>query len=205
MVDTIGVEILRHLTEATYPPLAAVFQHLIPVVGGEAPVLSVSRERIGRSSRLTIQVEILRFNPGFHTITTDANGNVTLQDDTMFTGIVVGSTHLLVEIVLHITPEVGHLLVRLSQRLGPFREGCRTIEITVVAELSIRFQPLLVVLVELFVSRGSFCGRSLLPVKFLQIVHLGIEHAFIVNLGQGIQLLAQLFKMCFSFFIFDFR
>ena len=205
MVDTIGIEILCHLTEATYPPLTAVLQHLIPVVGGEAPVLSVSRERIGRSSRLTIQVEILRFNPGFHTITTDANGNVTLQDDTMFTGIVVGSTHLLVEIVLHITPEIGHLLVGLSQRLRPFRESCRTIEVAVVAELSIGFQPLLVVLVELLVSCRSFCGRSLLPVKFLQIVHLGGEHTFIVNLGQGIQLLAQQFKMCFSFFIFDFR
>ena len=78
MIYAIGVKVLGHLAETAYPPRAAVFQHLVPIVGGEAPVLSVGRERIGWGTSLTVQVEILWFYPSLHTITADADGDVTL-------------------------------------------------------------------------------------------------------------------------------
>ena len=114
MVDTVGVEVLCHLAEATYPPLTAVLQHLVPVVGGEAPVLTVGRERIGWGTGLTVQVEIFGLNPCLDTVAADANGDVTLQDDMVLTGILVGSVHLPVKVILHVAPEVGHLFVRLG-------------------------------------------------------------------------------------------
>ena len=41
VVDAVGVEEPCHVGETAYPPLAAVFHHLVPVVGRQAPVLSV--------------------------------------------------------------------------------------------------------------------------------------------------------------------
>ena len=41
MVNAVGVKVLSHLGEALDPPLAAVGEHGIPVIGWEAPVLTV--------------------------------------------------------------------------------------------------------------------------------------------------------------------
>ena len=68
MVYAVGIEVLCHLAESSHPPLAAVLQHLVPVVGGEAPVLPVGRERVGRCSCLSVQVEVLRLHPGLHAV-----------------------------------------------------------------------------------------------------------------------------------------
>ena len=54
MVNAVGIEIFRHILETAYPPGTVVLQHLIPVIGGEAPVLTVGRERIGRRTSLSI-------------------------------------------------------------------------------------------------------------------------------------------------------
>lgn len=40
MVNTIRIEIFSHLAEPLFPPAETVERHLIPVVCGEAPVLS---------------------------------------------------------------------------------------------------------------------------------------------------------------------
>ena len=106
MIDTVGIEELRHLTEATYPPLATVLQHLVPVIGWEAPVLTIGREWIGRCTSLTVEVEVLWFYPSLYTVARDTNGDITLQDDTMVAGIFMGSMHLLVEVILYEVPEV---------------------------------------------------------------------------------------------------
>ena len=189
MVDTVGVEILCHFAESAYPPLAVVLQHLVPVVCRESPVLAIGRERIGRGTSLTIQVEILRFNPCLNAVATDADGDVALQDDTMCTGILMGSMHLTVEVVLHVAPEVGHLFVNLGQWLGPCRELSRSVEVAIVAKLCVWLQPLLVVCAELFVgSRTLDCCPFLLE-QHLQILQFGAEHALVVNLWQRIQFL----------------
>ena len=77
MVDTIGIEVFSHLTETTHPPRTAVLEHLVPIVGGEAPVLTVSRESIGWCTSLTIEVEVFRLYPGLNAIATDADGDIT--------------------------------------------------------------------------------------------------------------------------------
>ena len=119
MVDAVGIEILRHLAEAAHPPRAVVLQHLIPVIGGEAPVLAILREGIGGRTSLSVEVEVTWLHPGLHAIATDANGDITLQDDLVLTGMLMGSTHLLVEDILHEIPEVYHLCIGLRQLSGP--------------------------------------------------------------------------------------
>ena len=198
VIYTIGIEILRHLAEAAHPPRAVVLEHLVPVVGGEAPVLSVVREGIGWCSSLSVEVEVTRLYPGLHTIATDADGDITLQYHLILTCILVGSTHLLVEDILDEIPEVEHLSISLRQALGPLREGGGTVFISIEAEAGIGLQPLAVVIDELLIGSTTFDGGTLLLEDSLQITHLGLHHAFIVYLWQGIQFLAQRFVLRFQ-------
>ena len=54
------------------------FIHDIPVVCGESPVLPVDREIIGRSTRLSVEIEVMGFCPGFHAVAADTNRNIPL-------------------------------------------------------------------------------------------------------------------------------
>ena len=110
MVDAISIEVLCHLAETANPPRAAVFEHSIPVVGGKSPVLSVSRECIGWSTGLSVQVKVLRLYPSLYAIATDTDRDITLQYHTLLASIGMGGTHLLVEVELYIVPE-GHLFI----------------------------------------------------------------------------------------------
>ena len=200
VVDAIGIKIFSHLAEAAYPPAAAVFEHCIPVVGGEAPVLSVYGEIIGRRTSLTVQVEVLRLHPSLHTVTADADGDVTLQDHTVLTGVGVSGTHLLVEVELHEIPE-GHLFIDLGGGLchcltfairqfmmvGPLLEGGSAVEVAVVAEGSIGHQPGLVLVEELLEGLALQDGLTLLLVERPQILQLRIVHPLVVDLRQGVQ------------------
>ena len=40
VVNPIGVKIFRHLAETIFPPLETIYSHLIPIICGEAPVLT---------------------------------------------------------------------------------------------------------------------------------------------------------------------
>ena len=57
MVDAVGVEIVLHLGETAAPPEEIILGHLVPVVGGEAPVLATCIEIIGRSTGRSVQVK----------------------------------------------------------------------------------------------------------------------------------------------------
>jgi len=81
VVDAIGVEVFSHFAEALHPPCITVFFHDIPVIGGEAPVLSVHREIVGWCAGLSVQVEIMGFCPCFYAVATDADGDVAFQYD----------------------------------------------------------------------------------------------------------------------------
>ena len=192
MVNTVGIEVLCHLTEATYPPLTTVLQHLVPVVSGEAPVLAVGREWVGWGTGLTVQVEVLGFYPCFNTVATDADGDVALKDDAMHSRMLMSCMHLTVEVILYVAPEV---LLAVSfwllafGFLGPFGEDSCTIFVAIDAELGVWHQPFLVVLIELLIGLRSPHTLPFLFEQDLQIVQFGTEHALIVNLRQGIQLL----------------
>ena len=63
MVYSEGMEVVRLADEALTPPAEVIRLHPLPVVGGEAPILPVSCEVIGRSSCRLICVEEARGDP----------------------------------------------------------------------------------------------------------------------------------------------
>ena len=107
----------------------------------------------------------------------------------MLPGVVVSSPHLSIQMVLYKVPEVQLFLNGLVQFLWPFREGGGTKFVAIIAELCIRLQPLLVFLEEFLVRGSAADGRPFLSKQHLQILCLGIDHAFVVNLRQSVQFL----------------
>ena len=207
MVDAVGIEELRHVRESAHPPQTVVFEHLVPVIGGESPVLSVGREIIWGSTSLSVQVEVARLLPSITAIAVHADGDITFEDDATTAGIAVNLAHLGVQQVLNEIEE-RHLLIYSRARrgegiaiilvpcvmVGPLGVVGRSIQVAQVAILGVRHQPLFVLLEE-FLVFGR--GHDLLPLlgeEQFQISRLGFVHAFIVNLCQGIQFLSQLFE-----------
>ena len=161
VVYAVSVEELGHVLEPAHPPAAVVFQHFVPVISGEAPVLSVHGEVVWRCSGLPIQVEVARFGPHVAAIAVHADGYVTLQNDAVRLGIVVYGSHLRVEHILHVIPEAcfGILFcarcregfaVFLVPRVvsGPLREVGRSVAVAQTAVLCIRHEPCLSVFEE---------------------------------------------------------
>ena len=83
MVDTECIKIFSHLCKTRLPPCEAVLRHLLPVVGRESPVLSVSRECIRRCTCLRIHMEEFRIKPCIHAGTADSDRKVSLEDHTL--------------------------------------------------------------------------------------------------------------------------
>ncbi len=110
MVDAVSVEILRHLAEARFPPCEAVAAHLLPVVGGESPVLSQHGEVVRGRSGLAVHIEQARVDPRVGACAADADGYVALEDHAMVVGVVAHLTQLFVEEILD---EVDILHLRL--------------------------------------------------------------------------------------------
>ena len=94
MVDAVSVEELCHVLETAFPPCASVFQHLIPVVGGEPPILSVYGEIIRWRTCLSVHVEVLGFYPNVTTVATHANWHVAFEYDALALRIGVRLLHL---------------------------------------------------------------------------------------------------------------
>ena len=94
VVDAIGIEEMRHILEATCPPLAAVLQHLVPIVCRESPVLSVHGEIVGRCSSLSVEVEVFGFHPHVATVSVHSDRDVALQYYSLLLGILVCFLHL---------------------------------------------------------------------------------------------------------------
>ena len=102
MVNTISCKVFGHLAETFLPPQIVVLFHDIPIVCWEAPILSVGRECIGWCSRLSVHVEVVRFNPCFHTISTDTNRNISFENDTFLASIVASIQQLNVQVELDV-------------------------------------------------------------------------------------------------------
>ena len=217
VVDAVSVEILRHLAETFYPPLAAIGEHHVPVIGWEAPVLTIGREGIGRSTSLAVEVEVLGLYPSLDAVAADADGDVALEDDMLALGILVRAAHLLVQVVLHIVPQ-AHLLVGLGARIGqrsaflvgenvvggPLGERCRAIQVTIVAECGIGYQPVLIGGEECLELVALEHLGALLFKEQLHVLALGIVHALIVDLGQSIELFAQFLELGGTFLVVEF-
>ena len=93
-----------------------------------------------------------------------------------------------------------HLLV--EEELDEVPEGLRAAFVAVDAELGVGLEPLLVLLDEFLVSLGAMHLGTLLHKELAQVFHLRGEHTLVVNLRQGIQLLAQLLVVGATLLIF---
>ena len=90
VVDAVGGKVFCHFAETLLPPLVIILFHYIPIVCGDPPVLSVSGECIGRCTGLSVHIEIIRLNPGFHTIAADSDGDISFKDNALFACIIAG-------------------------------------------------------------------------------------------------------------------
>ena len=117
VVDAVSIKISCHVLETAVPPLAAILQHLKPVIGRESPVLTIDREVIRWSTRLTIEVEVFWFRPYIATIAVYADWNITLQNNALSLGMLVSLLHLAVQYELYEIEE-RHVLVSSSLRVG---------------------------------------------------------------------------------------
>ena len=97
VVEAIGVEVVCHVAEACLPPGISVACHFVPVVGGKAPVLSVSGEEVGRCTGVAVKMKQPAVNPGPDATGRDAYGYVALEHYTKTLGTRVNALHLAVE------------------------------------------------------------------------------------------------------------
>ena len=115
MVYAVSIKKLRHVLETAHPPGTIVLQHLVPVVSGEPPVLTVYGEVIRRCTCLSVEIEVFRLHPHVAAVTVDTDGDIALQNNPFLLGIVMSLFHLRVEHILHEVVE-GNLLIRLTSR-----------------------------------------------------------------------------------------
>ena len=107
VVYAIGVKVACHVAEALYPPLSAVAEHGFPIIGGEAPILSVCAEVVGGSSCLTVHIKIVWVCLYIAAVAVHSDGYVAFEHDSEGLGMGVDVAHLGVEYVLDITVIVG--------------------------------------------------------------------------------------------------
>ena len=208
MVNAIGVEVLGHLAETFHPPCITVLLHHIPIVSRESPVLPVHRKIIGRSTGLSVQIEIVRFFPGFHTVAADADRNVTFQHYTMCTGVLGSCQQLLMQIELYVIIDGNaciHLGSRIAKRLdfiglvhlitGPFAEVRCAVRIAQIAKCCIRKQPLTVGLEETFEFVRSQNLLAFLLEYQTEVVPLGTVYGLVVHSRQSVEFFLPSFEV----------
>src|SRR5574343_631941 len=76
MINTDGIKIVSHLNEALVPPFKLIALHLLPVIGGESPVLTVNGKIIRWGTRLHIHMIQPGVHPCVYTIAIDPNRNI---------------------------------------------------------------------------------------------------------------------------------
>ena len=101
MIYSVGIKKMAHLLETGTPPGITVMAHSLPVISGKAPILSLGGESIGWSPCLSVKMKQLRLSPGRNTVPADAYGNISFQNDFLFTGIFMSTGHLPEKKVLH--------------------------------------------------------------------------------------------------------
>lgn len=68
VVDPVGVEVLGHVGQASFPPGVVSASHFLPVIGGEPPILAVGVKVVRRCPCAVSHVELLGVEPGVHTL-----------------------------------------------------------------------------------------------------------------------------------------
>ena len=215
MVNAEGIKIFAHLGEAFAPPSESVGGHGVPIIRREAPVLAFAGKVVGRGSGLHPQVEELREDPGVDAIRGDSDWDIALEGNSAAAAIVSGLEELAMEMILEEEMEL-HLGARLVVVEEVDDAGCR--ELGVVA-------PLAEVGGAIFIAEGRESGIGDEPgiisveeaVKFRAgegfvafliengpcIGNLGGHNPLIVNVREGLKLLALQLKVVSRCFIAD--
>ena len=174
MVDAEGVEVLAHLAQAALPPVVVVLCHLVPVVGGEAPVLTVHAEEIGRCAGAGIEVVELREAGSVHTVAAHSYGQVALQVNSLRMGVGHCVRKLEVQVPLYPAEVVFRQIVALAAVGGvgvePGGVACREVLECLFSQVFLAV--ILEGLLHILVLEGHYPG--------------------IVHLGKGVQLFLQL-------------
>ena len=213
VVDTIGIEILGHLTETTHPPTATVLEHDLPVISRKAPVLAVDRKIIGRRTGLAIQIKVVRLHPSLHTVAADADGNVSLQNDTLRTSIIGSRKQLFMQAELYIivvrnfiigrsgrTAKGTYVFPPVFRILRPCVEIGRPETVAQHAKRRIGHQPIFVTLEKSRIASGGQHFFTLTTEHGMQVLLLQGTYRLVVHLGQSIQSSPTLFV--FRHFLF---
>ena len=202
VVNAIRIKVFGHLAETCLPPCKAIFVHLLPVVGGEAPVLALYREVIRRRTGLAIHIEQARLYPRIYAGARDTDRYVALNSYAVAVGVFMHMAHLLVKVVLQIAHIVYLMAVCLNEGidlggiigciLAPLSKVGRAILVAQHAECSIRHKPLLILSHESLILVALNHPGALLCEDFVEIGYLALVDALIVNLWQGIELASQI-------------
>ena len=154
MVDTETIEIVFQFMETFLPPGEIIFLHRIPIIGRKHPVLTVHGKVIGRSTGLSVHIEILRLHPCLNACTAHTDRQIAFQHNPVLTGIIGNSFKLGMQDVLQKIKErdfrIG--LVCFRTKLAdttliiygiffPLREVGSAILVTQIAVCSIGHQP----------------------------------------------------------------
>ena len=100
MVDPYRIEVTLHHGKAVAPPAEALRLHRLPIIGGEAPVLSIGGEEVGRCTCLLIQVEEVWCHPHINAISSHTDRQIPLDQDVVPVGDLRQPAQLVIEEVL---------------------------------------------------------------------------------------------------------
>ena len=100
MVDAVGAEIAGHHLQAALPPSITVLGHRFPVVGWEAPVLTLGGEVVGRGTNLHVKVKQVGMRFHIHSRWIHTNGDVAFQKQALVVQGLGRLAQLLVAVVL---------------------------------------------------------------------------------------------------------
>ena len=196
VVNAVSRKVFRHFAKAALPPSVVVRRHNVPVVSGEAPVLTVGREGVGRCSRLSVHIEVMGFYPRLNAATVNANGDVALENDALRLGIATHIAELDVKQVLQeaIERHIGivlrqtlHLFLIVNGIVLPVAEVGSIVLITQVREGGIRHEPMGILAHKFGVILGSGKDFALGVKKLTQVAALLRVYLYVIHLCQGIK------------------
>ena len=123
VVDTDGVEILSHpakpAVEPVYQILTFRFLFFTPIISWESPILTIMGENIRRRTGLGIEMEEFWMSGRLHTIPIHPNRHITLNDNSLRTGIIGSRFQLEVKVILEIINHLHWLLQPQCIRFQP--------------------------------------------------------------------------------------
>ncbi len=95
VIDTVGIEVVGHLSKALSKPFVTFCCHGTPIIGRKSPILTIACEGIGWSTSLAFETEETRMTPCLNACSADADRNVALKHYAMTMSIISSMLELL--------------------------------------------------------------------------------------------------------------